>query len=246
MTSAHDYNPFGTEPEHPKQVANVLDGDPNTVWSTEHYLEDTLGSKPGTGFYIDAAPGLRARALEVQTPTPGFSAAVYGANTSRRLPFGSAQSLVRTRLDAARAGAGDRRAEHDPPGHGWGRVSLLPVLDHAPAARQRNRGGLGDHALLHRALGLQFPVMRRRIRSVALVPFHRHVLPQIAVDGALVALAYYLAFHLRFDQGLTHRYVLLLERTIWWVAVGGVLVLVLSRVYLRSWSYAGQRDYGRS
>jgi FlaA1/EpsC-like NDP-sugar epimerase len=85
--------------------------------------------------------------------------------------------------------------------------------------------------------------MRRRIRSVALVPFHRHVLPQIAVDGALVALAYYLAFHLRFDQGLTHRYVLLLERTIWWVTAGGVLLLVLGRVYLRSWSYAGQRDY---
>jgi FlaA1/EpsC-like NDP-sugar epimerase len=85
--------------------------------------------------------------------------------------------------------------------------------------------------------------MRRRIRSVALVPFHRHVLPQIAVDGALVALAYYLAFHLRFDEGLTHRYSLLLTRTIWWVVAGGVLVLVLSRVYLRSWSYAGQRDY---
>ena len=78
---------------------------------------------------------------------------------------------------------------------------------------------------------------------MALVPFHRHVLPQIAVDGVLVALAYYLAFYLRFDQGLMHRYVLLLERTIWWVTAGGVLVLVLARVYLRSWSYAGQRDY---
>ncbi|HSZ70861.1 MAG TPA: nucleoside-diphosphate sugar epimerase/dehydratase [Solirubrobacteraceae bacterium] len=78
---------------------------------------------------------------------------------------------------------------------------------------------------------------------MAIVPRHRHVLPQIAADGALVALAYYLAFHLRFDEGLTHRYALLLERTIWWVVAGGVLVLVLSRVYLRSWSYAGQRDY---
>ncbi len=78
---------------------------------------------------------------------------------------------------------------------------------------------------------------------MALVPFHRHVLPQITVDGALVALAYYLAFQLRFDQGLTHRYALLLGRTIWWVTAGGMLVLVLARVYLRSWSYAGQRDY---
>jgi FlaA1/EpsC-like NDP-sugar epimerase len=85
--------------------------------------------------------------------------------------------------------------------------------------------------------------MRRRIRSAASAPFHRHVLPQVAVDGALVALAYYLAFHLRFDAGLTHRYAVLLERTIWWVPAGGVLVLVLSRVYLRSWSYSGQRDY---
>ena len=85
--------------------------------------------------------------------------------------------------------------------------------------------------------------MRRRIRSAALVPFHRHVLPQIAVDGALVAFAYYFAFHLRFDTGMMHRYALLLERTIWWVTAGGVLVLALSRVYLRSWSYSGQRDY---
>jgi FlaA1/EpsC-like NDP-sugar epimerase len=69
------------------------------------------------------------------------------------------------------------------------------------------------------------------------------MLPQIAVDGVLVALAYYLAFQLRFDEGLTHRYALLLERTIWWVALGGVVVLVIARVYLRSWSYAGQRDY---
>jgi eukaryotic-like serine/threonine-protein kinase len=93
--AAHDYNPFGTEPEHPKQVANVLDGDPSTVWSTEHYLNDTLGQKPGTGFYVDAAPGLRARALEVQSPTPGFSAAVYAANHfDSGLPFGSPQSLA--------------------------------------------------------------------------------------------------------------------------------------------------------
>jgi FlaA1/EpsC-like NDP-sugar epimerase len=84
--------------------------------------------------------------------------------------------------------------------------------------------------------------MRRRIRSAA-IPFHRHSLPQIAVDGALVAFAYYLAFHLRFDGGLPHRYELLLERTLWWVLVGGLAALALSRVYLRSWNYSGQRDY---
>ncbi|MFI5010388.1 MAG: polysaccharide biosynthesis protein, partial [Solirubrobacterales bacterium] len=84
--------------------------------------------------------------------------------------------------------------------------------------------------------------MRRRIRSVAL-PLHRHSLPQLAVDGALVALAYWMAFQLRFDNGPHGPYVHLRERTIWWAAVGGVLVLALARVYQRSWSYSGQRDY---
>jgi FlaA1/EpsC-like NDP-sugar epimerase len=90
--------------------------------------------------------------------------------------------------------------------------------------------------------------MRRRIRAAAL-PIHRHSLPHLAVDGALVALAYYLAFELRFEDGgngssqLPHDYRLLLERTIWWVLGGSLLVLVLARVYQRRWRYAGQRDY---
>jgi FlaA1/EpsC-like NDP-sugar epimerase len=84
--------------------------------------------------------------------------------------------------------------------------------------------------------------MRRRIRSAGL-PLHRHSLAQLAVDGALVALAYYLAFQLRFQHGPTGYYAHLRERTIWWVLVGCMPVLVLSRVYQRRWRYAGQRDY---
>jgi eukaryotic-like serine/threonine-protein kinase len=95
QTSAHDYNPYGDEPEHPTEVANVVDGDPETVWSTEHYREDTLGHKPGTGIYIDAAPGLRARAIEVQTPTPGLTAAVYAAKSfDAHLPYEDSASLA--------------------------------------------------------------------------------------------------------------------------------------------------------
>jgi FlaA1/EpsC-like NDP-sugar epimerase len=84
--------------------------------------------------------------------------------------------------------------------------------------------------------------MRRRIRSAAF-PLHRHSLPQLAVDGALVALAYYLAFQLRFEHGPTGYYEVLRERTIWWVLGGSVPVLVLARVYQRRWRYSGQRDY---
>jgi FlaA1/EpsC-like NDP-sugar epimerase len=59
----------------------------------------------------------------------------------------------------------------------------------------------------------------------------------------LVALAYYLAFQLRFEHGPTGYYVHLRDRTIWWVLVVSLPVLVLSRVYQRRWRYAGQRDY---
>ena len=84
--------------------------------------------------------------------------------------------------------------------------------------------------------------MRRKLRSAAL-PLHRRSIPQLAVDGVLVALAYYLAFQLRFDSGPTGHYSELRERTIWWVLAGSLIVLVFSRVYQRRWRYSGQRDY---
>ncbi|HLM86195.1 MAG TPA: nucleoside-diphosphate sugar epimerase/dehydratase [Solirubrobacteraceae bacterium] len=84
--------------------------------------------------------------------------------------------------------------------------------------------------------------MRRRIRSAAL-PVHRHSLAQLAVDGTLVAFAYYLAFQLRFTTRLPVHYADLRSDTIWWVLGGSLPVLVLSRVYQRRWRYAGQRDY---
>jgi FlaA1/EpsC-like NDP-sugar epimerase len=84
--------------------------------------------------------------------------------------------------------------------------------------------------------------MRRRLRSAAL-SLHRHSVFQLAVDGALVALAYYLAFQLRFNNGPSGYYEVLRERTIWWVALGSLPVLLLARVYQRRWRYSGQRDY---
>jgi FlaA1/EpsC-like NDP-sugar epimerase len=84
--------------------------------------------------------------------------------------------------------------------------------------------------------------MRRRIRSAAF-PVHRHSLFQLAIDGALVALAYFLAFRLRFDNGVPHRYDLLLERTVVWVDAGAVIVFAAFGLYQRLWTYVGQRDY---
>ncbi len=96
QNAAHDYNPFGTGPENRDQVGNVVDDDPNTTWSTEQYYSGTL-QKPGgvgLGIYLDASPGLSARAVEVQTPTPGFPMQVYVANhINLDYPYGSSVSL---------------------------------------------------------------------------------------------------------------------------------------------------------
>ena len=82
------------------------------------------------------------------------------------------------------------------------------------------------------------------MRSAAL-PVHRHSLLQLGVDAGLVALAYYLAFRLRFDRGVPDRYQQLLETTIAPVVVGTVVIFAVSGIYQRWWRFLGQRDYER-
>ncbi len=97
QTAAHDYNPFGTEPEDRDRVQNVVDSDPNTVWSTAHYYEGTLkkAGGVGVGVYLDAAPGVAARAIEFQTPTPGFDVQVYAARKiDLSYPYGNPTPLT--------------------------------------------------------------------------------------------------------------------------------------------------------
>jgi len=90
--AASSYNPFGTGPEHAENVASVVDGDLSTSWSTEHYLNGNLG-KPGLGVSLDAAPGVAATSIEIQTPTPGLTAAVYASTGVTAPSSDSTQSL---------------------------------------------------------------------------------------------------------------------------------------------------------
>jgi FlaA1/EpsC-like NDP-sugar epimerase len=84
--------------------------------------------------------------------------------------------------------------------------------------------------------------MRRRIRSAAF-PVHRHSLPPLLVDTVLVALAYLLAFRLRFDGPGPVEYQHLFNHTIPWVVPITVVILALFGVYQRLWTFIGQRDY---
>jgi serine/threonine-protein kinase len=97
QTAAHGYNPFGTGPENRDRVDNVVDNDPNTIWTTETYYEGNL-RKPGgvgLGIYVDAAPGVVGRAVEVKTPTPGFAAQLYVADQlNLELGYGNSTPLT--------------------------------------------------------------------------------------------------------------------------------------------------------
>src|SRR4051794_25104488 len=84
--------------------------------------------------------------------------------------------------------------------------------------------------------------MRRRLRSAA-VPLHRHSLLQLAIDGALVAAAFYLSFRLRFDAGVPDKYDRLFEAALPWVVVTAVVVFTALRLEVKQWRYTGHRDY---
>ena len=84
--------------------------------------------------------------------------------------------------------------------------------------------------------------MRRRIRSAAF-PVHRHALPQVALDAGLAALAYYLAYRLRFESGIPPRYDTLFDRTITFVICGTVFSFALLGLYRHWMRYSSQREY---
>ncbi len=84
--------------------------------------------------------------------------------------------------------------------------------------------------------------MRRRIRSAAF-PVHRHSVPQLLVDGVLVALAYFLAFRLRFEDAVPTPYEDLFEATVWWIVPLALVVFAAFGQYQRLWTFVGQRDY---
>jgi FlaA1/EpsC-like NDP-sugar epimerase len=87
------------------------------------------------------------------------------------------------------------------------------------------------------------PPMRRRLRSAAF-PLHRHSIPQLAIDGALVAAAYYLSYRLRFDAGtMPEKYDRLFDATIVWVVASALIVFTLFRLEQKQFRYFGQRDY---
>src|SRR5215213_8717179 len=88
--------------------------------------------------------------------------------------------------------------------------------------------------------------MRRRFSSAAF-PVHRHSLSQVALDAGLVALAYYLAYRLRFDGagGVPELYHDLFVRTLGFVVIGNIAIFALFGLYRHWMRYSSQAEYLR-
>jgi FlaA1/EpsC-like NDP-sugar epimerase len=76
---------------------------------------------------------------------------------------------------------------------------------------------------------------------------NRHRLWQLFIDAGLVALAWYLAFYLRFDKGVPGRYDEFLRADVFLVVVGvSTVTFVLFGLYDHWWRYVSIRDMWRS
>jgi FlaA1/EpsC-like NDP-sugar epimerase len=75
-----------------------------------------------------------------------------------------------------------------------------------------------------------------------MIPISKHRLWQVCVDAALIAAAWYLAFQLRFDNGVPVYYHTLFERSIAIVIAVQLVTFVAFGFYNRWWRYVSTRD----
>jgi tRNA A-37 threonylcarbamoyl transferase component Bud32 len=78
-TSAQDFDPLGDKDEHADEAHLAVDKDPGTSWTTESYSGATLAGKKGVGLYVDAAPGVAATSIEIDTPKIGWQVEIHVA-----------------------------------------------------------------------------------------------------------------------------------------------------------------------
>ena len=77
-------------------------------------------------------------------------------------------------------------------------------------------------------------------------PVYRNRVLQVAADGVLVALAFYLAFRLRFlddPGGMPRRYDVLFTEAVGFVVVGKVIIFGAFGLYQKWWRYVSGRDF---
>ncbi len=121
-------------PNTPRRSPTSSTATPTRPGAPSTMSKGRSASKPGIGLYLDAAPGVKARAIELQTPTPGFTAAIYAANDFQQLPYGDTTPLTQrgwTQVAAAHTIAAHTTIPLSDPSRCP--LPLLPDLDHRAA-----------------------------------------------------------------------------------------------------------------
>ena len=111
QSRAKDFDPFGGDGEHSSEAKAVVDQDTNSTWSTERYDGGVINNKPGVGIYVDAKPGVAARAIDVISPTRNWEGEIYAAPNgppptkldgfTKLAPITQSKSRTRVKLDTA-------------------------------------------------------------------------------------------------------------------------------------------------
>jgi len=115
--------PPGSGVEHDDELANLVDNDPTTLWSTETYSNNRLGGlKPGVGVVLQLDGPHKLKELKVTSPSRGWTAEVLvaGAPQATRAAWGDPVS--------AKKGVGDGATTFDLAGTTGGAV-LLWITD---------------------------------------------------------------------------------------------------------------------
>src|SRR3954464_12718615 len=111
QSRAKDFDPFGGDGEHSSEAKAVVDQDTNSTWSTERYDGGVINNKPGVGIYVDAKPGVAARAIDVISPTRNWEGDIYAAPNgplptsldgfTKLAPITQSKTRTRVNLDPA-------------------------------------------------------------------------------------------------------------------------------------------------
>lgn len=98
IVAARDEDPLGVDhTENPGTVALAIDGDPDTAWSTEHYVSADFGNlKTGVGLWIDFGSSSDVRRLAITTLHPGWTFQLYSNPDAQGSPLVAAEGHAST------------------------------------------------------------------------------------------------------------------------------------------------------
>jgi tRNA A-37 threonylcarbamoyl transferase component Bud32 len=83
IAAANSFDPLGPDrSENEERAKLVIDGQPDTSWVTDRYNARTFGTKPGVGIVLRLDRSRRVGTLHVASPTQGWAAKVYVADTA--------------------------------------------------------------------------------------------------------------------------------------------------------------------